>query len=316
MKNVYKFLVAIALIVVSLLAIDFLVGKGLDYKFDNMPNNGGIGKTRYVMREMNSDILIVGSSRAEFHYNSNIISKELGVTTYNAGQSGSNLNKHICYIDAITDRYTPKVIILEVEPRDLYDYSDPSMKELYVFYHDNEFIRRELQVSDGFVSHIYGTVNMLRYNDLFITLMLAGRYSGKEVEQAEKLQGYVPLPAVKHKIPLVKEHEDMPLNHSVNPRQLEAIEYMTNRLQEKGTTLIVAISPTFYDYSEGKDETYQIWDSICNKHNVPFIDDSNLPFFTSRPEWYKDINHLNADGADEFTRYFINQLKEIPCFVH
>lgn len=309
MKKVYKLFVAIVIVAVSLLVIDVIIGKWLDYKFDNMPNNGGIGKTRYVIREMNSDIVVIGSSRAEFHYNSNIIAEEMGLSTYNAGQSGTDLNKHICYIDAITDRYTPQIIVLEVQPRDLYNYSDPSMKDLYVFYHDNDFIKRELQVSDGIASRIYGSVNMLRYNDLLITLMLAGRFSSNEVEQAERLHGYVPLPAVKHKIPLVKEQEDIPRNGVVNPRQLEMVEYIFNKLKKKGITLVVAISPTFYDYSEGKDKTYKIWDSICHKYNVRFVDDSDIPYFTSHPEWYKDDKHLNADGADEYTRFFIKSLK-------
>ena len=160
------------------------------------------------------------------------------------------------------------------------------------------------------VSGFFGSINMLRYNDLLITLMLSGRFSGNDVERADLLHGYVPLQVEKQKIPLIKEHEDMPQYCSVNPGQLQKIEYIFKKLKTKGISIIVAISPTFYDYTGGKDMTYNIWDSICQKHHIPIIDDSDVSYFSSHPEWFKDINHLNSDGADEYTRFFINQLKE------
>jgi hypothetical protein len=56
---------------------------------------------------------------------------------------------------------------------------------------------------------------------------------------------------------------------------------------------------------------------LCESKGVCFINNSNNRYFIEHPEWFKDETHLNSDGADEYTRFFIKQLKEKKlCYIN
>ena len=48
---------------------------------------------------------------------------------------------------------------------------------------------------------------------------------------------------------------------------------------------------------------------ICRQRNVPFIDFSNDPKYVHQNQYFADGIHMNARGADEFTRDLIKYLR-------
>ena len=50
--------------------------------------------------------------------------------------------------------------------------------------------------------------------------------------------------------------------------------------------------------------------AICKKRNICLIDFSNNPKYVHNNEYFKDGTHLNARGADEFTRDLIQELRK------
>ena len=66
------------------------------------------------------------------------------------------------------------------------------------------------------------------------------------------------------------------------------------------------ISPSWY----GTDNrAFEPLKDICSRENIPIIDFSNSAEFVGNMKFFRDGNHLNADGADEFTRDLIIKLK-------
>ena len=49
---------------------------------------------------------------------------------------------------------------------------------------------------------------------------------------------------------------------------------------------------------------------ICKRKNISFVDFSNNPKYVHHNEYFRDGAHLNARGADEFTRDLIVELKK------
>ena len=49
---------------------------------------------------------------------------------------------------------------------------------------------------------------------------------------------------------------------------------------------------------------------ICKERNIPFIDFSNNPKYVHNNAYFADDGHLNARGADEFTKDLIKELRE------
>ena len=50
--------------------------------------------------------------------------------------------------------------------------------------------------------------------------------------------------------------------------------------------------------------------NICLQRNIPLIDFSNNPKYVGNNVYFKDGAHLNARGADEFTKDLIHVLKK------
>ena len=69
---------------------------------------GGAGRNNYICDKMTDDVLIFGSSRAEHHYNAQMISDSLGVSCYNAGEGGCGIILAYGRLLMILERCTPK----------------------------------------------------------------------------------------------------------------------------------------------------------------------------------------------------------------
>ena len=86
------------------------------------------------------------------------------------------------------------------------------------------------------------------------------------------------------------------------------IGFINRMLDEAATTQIVfVVSPTWYD---GEGSLYQPIKNICEKRGVKFVDFSTNEKYTHQNEYFKDGLHLNAKGADEFTKDLVSFLKK------
>ena len=81
---------------ITLIILDQLFGNLLRILYFKQ-NHGAEYKTTYTFEKVNSDILIIGSSRAEHHYDSQIFEDSLNMSCYNSGEGG----KFIFYYDAV-----------------------------------------------------------------------------------------------------------------------------------------------------------------------------------------------------------------------
>ena len=74
-------------------------------------------KISYSNESTLDSVLFMGSSRCLHHYVPSIFEKELGLSSYNAGDWGiKNIYFHYGLLCNILERYTPKVIVLEIHP--------------------------------------------------------------------------------------------------------------------------------------------------------------------------------------------------------
>ena len=58
-------------------------------------------KLTYAIEQSNESLLILGSSRAQHHYNSQILADSLGLSVYNAGVSGQNIYFHYALLKSV-----------------------------------------------------------------------------------------------------------------------------------------------------------------------------------------------------------------------
>ena len=84
------------------------------------------------------------------------------------------------------------------------------------------------------------------------------------------------------------------------------IGYLNKLIDEsQGSKLYIVVSPIWYGMDSLQFEPVK---QICQERGVPFIDFSNDPKYVHHDEYFKDGNHMNERGADEFTRDLLHRL--------
>lgn len=298
MKKFLLFLLKVGLFFLVLIIVDRALGMVFAYMGEHA-KGGYVGHHVYVTDKTNEDILIFGSSRAIHHYNPQIIIDSLNMTCYNCGQDGNGIVLFYGMWQMIKERYQPKMIIYDVNTGfDLYegesnqkylgwlrmDYDRPGVKQIFVAIDPTEK---------------YKMMSMLyRYNSKFMQNITDNVHPIFEIEG----NGFLPLKGEMDQMKIRGGKGEKPAKQADSVK----LEFFSKLIEEStGVELVFVASPIWYG-SSGKD--YQPIREICEANNVRFIDFSNREKYVHQNQWFKDGAHLNARGADEFTRDLISEI--------
>lgn len=297
----YKFFITIFIIVSIFISIDVIVGRIAPSLLFHIGNVGQLGKTNYALYEVDTPILIVGSSRAAHHYDSKIIADSCNMTTYNIGRDGCFFTHNCCLINTILDRYTPELIIWEFGSDYLYDNEDP-ITSMYPYYKESDYITKTLNAKVNLSEQIKLQSSLYRYNSLFIriAIRLLSRNNSED-----KALGYEPLAPKELLTPLalMDFSQDKLLFNEAKVLQLSN---SLEKAKKLGVKIILVTSP-LYGTSYNSDATEKIL-SICKAHDANYIDNSSL--YIEYPEYFNDNTHMNSIGAQQYTNEMIPIIKQ------
>lgn len=293
-----KFLLKVGLFFLALVIVDRALGVAFTYMGEHA-KGGYVGHHVYVTDKTNEDILIFGSSRAIHHYNPQIITDSLGMSCYNCGQDGNGIILFYGLWQMIKERYQPKMIIYDLTPEfDIYegdanqrylgwlraDYDRPGVKEIFL---------------DIDPAEKYKMMSMLyRFNSKFM----------------QNITDYV------HPIFGIEGNGFLPIQGSLDTLKIRQVNkakytvadslklsYINKFMNEtKDIKLIFVFSPTWYGLEDIVKEPIK---TICKHNGVEYVDFSNNPKYVHANTFFSDGNHLNAVGADEFTKDIVGFIK-------
>ena len=107
------------LLLVMLFGVDRLVGAAF-VKMKDVVLAGYLENmwllTPFTVEKVDADVVVIGSSKASHHYVPQMLEDSLGLTAYNCGQGGCFFLYQNCIINMILDRYTPKMILWDIQP--------------------------------------------------------------------------------------------------------------------------------------------------------------------------------------------------------
>ena len=306
MKKHYKRLFYVFLFVLIVVLMDLCVGVFFDAKLNELPDEGErIAKTNYSINKVDSDIIIIGSSRAETGYNSKLLMEHLpGYSVYNCGGDGQGFFYCNTLINTILDRHVPKYIIWDFKTKELGGPSDENLSLLYPFYR-NSTVRKAINKKEGFKSQILLKSNTYRYN------ATAGRILRAIYAPSSNLQntyGFGARPVHAENINL-KPHDFVLDSLDLNEEKIHLFTQTLHRANDLGCKIIVVISPMYNIYNY--DNIYsRMVQKLCETYGTVFFDDSHIEGFVHNNDYAYDDNHLNVVGANIFTVYLSKQLKE------
>ncbi len=294
MKN---FFIKLSILCVLIVCIDLFVGKTLNFMQSNA-KGGMTYRDKFICNELETDILLCGSSRCVHHYNPKIITDSLHLTCYNSGQDGNGIIMTYGRLEIIMDRMTPKAIVYDVIPEfDLLGGEDNHKYLTWLKpYYDHESIKN-IFLSVDKTERFKMMSQMYRYNSHIIEVMADFIHPIINTED----NGYVKLEGEMDKLK-IKESSPLPQNYIYDPLKLEYINKLIDKTEGK---LIFVVSPIWY----GMDTTQikPLMD-ICKQKGIPFLDFSNDSKYVHNDLYFKDGNHLNERGADEFTRDLVGKI--------
>lgn len=289
------------LLLMFIIAFDFLFGKlyeGLYFSEKSTNNDPLI----HSVLGTNEDILIFGSSRAMHHYNPKILEDSLNMTAYNMGSGGQNIYFHLALLEAALERYTPKIVILDLMSIDFEvtppEWDTEKLSILLPFYHSSTaakkaILRRGMNEKIKTISFIYP------YNSLQNKMLKYNFFKSDD-----RMNGFYPLTRVhNNKLEKVTINEGL-----LDSNKVETIFKFIELCQKNQIKLFIFNSPSFI-HQIGSNQFENLNIHLKMKFGIPIFDFESNKDFLAKSDFFADPSHLNTKGADYYTRKVAKLLK-------
>lgn len=287
-----KFLLYIVLFFVIVTVADFGFGLTCGWLQDHA-KGGRLKGVHQSALEQTADVVVMGSSRAHHHYVSSLITDLTGMTAHNAGIDGYGIVMATGLYELMTERYTPKIIVYDVEPAfDINVYAEDGNNTRYIGWlrpycnnlNVNNIICR-VDPSERFKD----LSAMFRYNGIIADLL-----KDQVVLSDYTKDGYAPLQGEMKKEPVIKNSKG---NEEPDTLKLKMMEEFIARMSKSETRLIMVASPK---YGAVSSEVFVPIKELCERYGVEFWDYYKDAKF-QKLDYFKEQMHFNDKGARAFT---------------
>ena len=299
-SDMKKFIINILIFFGIVAVVDMAAGK-LFWFLQSTKAGGRTGAEYYACKESNEDVIIMGSSRASHHYVPQTISDSLGLSCFNAGQDGNGIIMQYGRWKMISERYSPKIIIYDVNPSFDLAHNDNMtyIDRLKPFCQNNQV---ESYVSMLFpLEHFKLYSRMYRYNYKFIEFIFdCSRVKNNGLQGYIPLEGYIREEIVRDSL-LFKKGEI-----SFDNIKIKYLDELANECKEHDVELLFVASPCFKG-GKYNSMAFAPIQAIADKYDFTFVNyyDSEYSYIV---DLFKDSNHLNDKGARAFTAIIVNNL--------
>lgn len=299
-----KFIYLVCLFFLVIVIFDRVFGFVME-SISNRVEIGVTGRDNFICNKVTDDMLVFGSSRAVEHYNAQMISDSLGIPCYNCGETGCGIILAYGRLLMILDRYTPKTIIYEVTPE--FDFLDGQDNHQFLFSLKRHYNRPG-------IDSIFWNVDpkekykmlskMYQHNSSFLQNVVAC-FTGISGETG--IKGFRPYDVEMDTMKVRKGHIAYETSKDRVYDSLK-IQYLHKFLDKtKGMNVFFVVSPMWYEQDTSVMAPIK---EICQERGPQLIDFANSPKYVHNNKYFKDGEHLNARGADEFTRDLIQELRK------
>lgn len=293
----------IVVFVTAFIAFDQLAGLG--FRMLNANAGDKFERENYMRYNMKTDVIVMGSSKAVHQYVPAILTDSLKMSAYNCGQRGNGVVYEFGRLATIYERYTPKLIIVDVVAGYDIMVNDNSryLDFLKVDYGTNRTVDSLFDVIDC-NSKYKMWLNSYRYNSTICDLLINTMTKSRGRFQKD---GYAPLMGCK--LDKSKKQQDRKMKE-------ESIEYDSLKLncleriareRREGCKMVFVLSPTYYQTAT---KAYDVVYDICRKYNIPVLNYMNDSRFLGKDEFFYDASHLNDNGARKYTSIVASDIQK------
>lgn len=284
--------IAILLLVVL---IDVAVGAVSGKIFTSLPDkNSMIATIQQSLFKKKADVLILGPSTANHNYNALMMSDSLGMNVYNAGLDGRDMIYSDVVLQSYLDRCDLKAVLLDIGPVQLDGSWIDRIHDTKPYYGINKHVTDYYDNETDWQQRLKLLSSLYRYNK---TLSYWIRV---QIDPVNNSKGYAPLYGRAESI-----NPSMANCFEVDSTEYSHLKNIVDVCAQRNIWLVLIESP-----SESMNTTFEDWiKRFCLLNGVELLGKESFEDFYNHPEWFKDANHLNSDGADVFTKIIISKIK-------
>ena len=251
-----------------------------------------------------SKIFILGSSRAECHYNSKKLSSLYGKTVFNAGAGGYGIFYSYAVLKEHFKLHKPEIVVLDIEPTilnnskqfDLLTKLQP-LADIYTSF--DEIVR----INPDYKPFLM-LFNSYKYNSTFYNII-------KKTDNHDAfnpLKGTIDVYAkIAYHDPYEFSEEEQKIINDVYSKQLRYLDKIYNLCKQNSVKLYFVTSPVYVDYDKDNIIKLPLRKHFASK-GYNLINFTNDKRFTRNATMFNDQMHLNAHGAEVFTNFFADTL--------
>ena len=294
-----RFLSYVCITLLALVIIDVLYG----FAMEKLSGNRYISSIDHI-REAHEDIAIIGSSRANHHYDPQLLSDSLNLTAYNYGIEGLNIFADEAVLSMLINQSEkkPQMVILDLSESDICDVQGWNTEHLSLLYPYADVSAVDSLFADVIDPREYFLVRyskLYRHNSNILDYLKPKRAKGQRLEN-----GFTPLEGT-----WSGEPSEPTTGYDVSPQKLDYLERCIKLCADNDVLLVLSTSPCYYRLEKERNWILAI-EKVANEHHLTYLYHEQDAEFLSHPDWFNEPYHLNAEGAEIFTRKII---PELPC---
>jgi hypothetical protein len=291
-----------------MLLVDRGLGLLLDHLYSKVKTGQTGGKINYYLSKSSlPPLLIMGNSRALYQ----VIPDSLGIQSFNLAHAGMSQIFQTGLISILKDAHKmPPLILLHLEPEEFtIDDNGSDIQNLKYYYGKNTLVTQYISRISIFESSKFN-FQLYRYNGRVFTLLknliqstlLFKDYNGYDAILASPKDSL-------HTIYSSHALKDIE-NVNLNPRQLSYLLAFISICKQSKTTLICFTSP-MYRQPKNLNVVAGKLNVILKSQGIRYINFIQNPIETlkDKPSLWKDVHHLNDNGAIIETRELRHQIQ-------
>ncbi len=250
------------------------------------------------------DVLFLGSSRAEMHFNPKVFDEITGLNSYNMGVSGASPKISLALLKTYCGQHQkPKYIIFNIDYFSLQNDTD-RLNDFprYFPYLNNAYLKNELnQMDNRFNSFYYNPLHSLPYTQVeYLSTALHGWLNISGKYDTLMYKGY----QTSELKEINTEDEPKPIYSFISIKNRNYIDSLIRFTSSNNIKLILVTTPVF---GGGKKNVINKSTLSNQLKNISYINHINYFDYTDSIEFQKtelfaDYFHLNRKGALKFSR--------------
>lgn len=290
---ILKGIACLALVAVIDVAIGYTHGK----IFENLPDKTSMVSTIYYsLFKKNADVLILGSSTANHHYNSKMMEDSLGMSVYNSGLDGRDLIYFDVVLQSAIKRQKPKYVILDIGDVHLNGNWINRIGDTKLYYGKNDAVTHYYDEETDWQQQLKLVSSTYRYNKTLSYLIRVG------LDKPNTLNGYAPLTGNRSTF-----DRTVTKDFKADATELMHLNHIVSLCEDNGIKLILVQSPQSND-----NVTFDNWlEEFATEHQTVLLQENKNEYYFNNPSLFYDGSHLNSEGANVFTERIVNSIINI-----